>query len=853
MSLHHPQTITVIADNKTKFYGDPDPALTYTVSGLVGEDQLTGALGRVAGQDVGEYDINQGTLSDTSSNYTLTFVKGTFTITPRPITVQANDKTKVYGEDEPQLDYTITSGNLVGGDQLTGALERETGEDVGTYAITQGTLTAGANYEISFVGADFTIEPRALKIKVTNDNLSKTYGDPDPEFTYEISSGSLVGDDTLSGELGREEGEDVKEGGYELNIGSVTAGGNEGQNYSISLDEEYTFTINPFQLTQANLDTLPSTEPITYGDTLEKSALYGGKVKFKGEEVEGTFEFDEPEIAPSEIGEYSATVKFVPVSNNYLPFTFNVTVKVNEKGLESVEITDNAVVGETLSANVLPVGATVNYQWQRAETEDGTFEDIPGATSATYDLVVADAGKYIRVIATGKGNYTGTVESEAVGPVLIYGTIERDPANTGGDLGYGIVGDTVTFTSGTIKWYPEDDDLKRPAGNRVGVQINAPAGFDTTNVTVTIGENTYNWEDIKDGDNYFWWYPLVTEAGQEFTAKVKWNESSEQTFKVVIGSDVELEENILEGYVVKVGENGLGVDAAKFLNAVAKWDGSTLEYYNGSIIFRGSPDKDAYGRKSGLYVSEVAPLKERTFATTGEAYVSLTNDENTYYVVFDAAAVSGLNDGRTSKYLCGIPAPGTGYDEAVELAGVEGYVFDFFFGQDKAAAYLEREDAETSYYSSIQAAIDDATVGNNTIKVLPGDHGTGPIQIIQKEDVNITLEAVDEAEVVLKNQIQIDGAARADGQESLTIKGFTFDFSGAENNIIVTSKLDESSTNLIYAHNVTIEDCKFIGNPAADVVAVAAGSPGGHRNFVIRNCTGENIHSLGQLRKWCYG
>jgi uncharacterized ubiquitin-like protein YukD len=252
-----PRPITVQANDKTKVYGEDEPQLDYTITSgnLVGEDQLSGELERVAGEDVGEYDINQGTLSDTSSNYTLTFVKGTFTITPKTITVTADDKTKVYGEDEPQLDYTITSGNLVGGDQLTGALERVTGEDVGTYAITQGTLTAGANYEISFVGADFTIEPRALKIKVTNDNLSKTYGDPDPEFTYEISSGSLVGDDTLSGELGREEGEDVKEGGYELNIGSVTAGGNEGKNYSISLDEEYTFTINPFQLRPTPVET----------------------------------------------------------------------------------------------------------------------------------------------------------------------------------------------------------------------------------------------------------------------------------------------------------------------------------------------------------------------------------------------------------------------------------------------------------------------------------------------------------------------------------------------------------------------------------------------------------------------
>ena len=151
-----PKTITVIADNKTKFYGDPDPALTYTVSGLVGEDQLTGALGRVAGKAVGEYDINQGTLT-AGGNYTITFVKGTFTITPRPITVQANDKTKVYGEDEPQLDYTITSGNLVGEDHIR---RTRAGNWRRCGHLPYRHMTAGANYEISFVGAYFTIETR---------------------------------------------------------------------------------------------------------------------------------------------------------------------------------------------------------------------------------------------------------------------------------------------------------------------------------------------------------------------------------------------------------------------------------------------------------------------------------------------------------------------------------------------------------------------------------------------------------------------------------------------------------------------------------------------------------------------
>lgn len=151
-------------------------------------------------------------------------------------------------------------------------------------------------------------------------------------------------------------------------------------------------------------------------------------------------------------------------------------------------------------------------------------------------------------------------------------------------------------------------------------------------------------------------------------------------------------------------------------------------------------------------------------------------------------------------------------------------------------------------YNTIQAAIDDAVAGNNVIKVFPGDYGTDPIDIIQKAGVNITLEAV--GEVVLKNQIKIDGAARYYGAEYLTIKGFTFDFSEAESNIITAEfikAVEERNTKLVYAHNISIEDCEFMGNPNVNVVAVAAGTPGSHVNFSIKNCTGENLHSLGQL------
>ncbi|MEA4846925.1 MAG: S-layer homology domain-containing protein [Clostridiaceae bacterium] len=93
--------------------------------------------------------------------------------------------------------------------------------------------------------------------------------------------------------------------------------------------------------------------------------------------------------------------------------TANFSVKVN-----AIEIDGEAKVGEILEAsNLKPLNATVNYQWQRADTEKDKFEDIVGATNDSYTLTGEDEGKYIRIVATGIGNYTGVVESDSVGPV----------------------------------------------------------------------------------------------------------------------------------------------------------------------------------------------------------------------------------------------------------------------------------------------------------------------------------------------------------------------------------------------------------------------------------------------------
>src|SRR5438132_14054927 len=61
---------------------------------------------------------------------------------------------------DPSLTYQITAGSLVSGDGFSGGLVRAAGESVGLYDITQGSLSAGGNYDLSFDGAKLEITKR---------------------------------------------------------------------------------------------------------------------------------------------------------------------------------------------------------------------------------------------------------------------------------------------------------------------------------------------------------------------------------------------------------------------------------------------------------------------------------------------------------------------------------------------------------------------------------------------------------------------------------------------------------------------------------------------------------------------
>ena len=125
------------ADDKSKTYGDANPALDATVTGTVNGDALNYTLATTATQfsSVGSYAITV-TLWARNPNYTVTPTNGTLTVDARAATVTANDKSKTYGDANPALDATVTG--TVNGDVLNYTLATTATQfsSVGSYPIT---------------------------------------------------------------------------------------------------------------------------------------------------------------------------------------------------------------------------------------------------------------------------------------------------------------------------------------------------------------------------------------------------------------------------------------------------------------------------------------------------------------------------------------------------------------------------------------------------------------------------------------------------------------------------------------------------------------------------------------------
>ncbi|WP_188505791.1 BspA family leucine-rich repeat surface protein [Parapedobacter pyrenivorans] len=176
---------------------------------------------------------------DGGENYTDMELTATLSIAPLEIMVTAADKTKVFGTDDPVLTYTF-SPELAGDDAFAGALTRESGEEVGSYAITAGNLTAGDNYSIAFEAGTLTITRDGYEDIRLND-LSSTYDGTEHTLTL---TGDLPGGASVAYEIDGEPGNGAIDAGtYEVT--ALIDGGNNYEYLTLSA----TLTISPLGIT----------------------------------------------------------------------------------------------------------------------------------------------------------------------------------------------------------------------------------------------------------------------------------------------------------------------------------------------------------------------------------------------------------------------------------------------------------------------------------------------------------------------------------------------------------------------------------------------------------------------------
>ena len=64
---------------------------------------------------------------------------------------------KLFGTIDPVFTYAYSPNDLPVTVPFSGVLSREPGEAIGVYDITQGTLSAGDNFTITFISDKFTI------------------------------------------------------------------------------------------------------------------------------------------------------------------------------------------------------------------------------------------------------------------------------------------------------------------------------------------------------------------------------------------------------------------------------------------------------------------------------------------------------------------------------------------------------------------------------------------------------------------------------------------------------------------------------------------------------------------------
>lgn len=185
-------TLSIVVDDRTRHYGDANPAFTVSTAGLVNGDTASGILSgsptslATATSNAGTFAISGGALRAGAGYNVVSVSDGTLTVTPRPISLIADSASRVYGDLNPAFTGRVTG--LASFDTLASvALSFSSAgptANVGTYAIVPSLASpiSVANYAVTSVtNGTMSVTPRSVSLVA--DSASRIYGDLNPGFT----------------------------------------------------------------------------------------------------------------------------------------------------------------------------------------------------------------------------------------------------------------------------------------------------------------------------------------------------------------------------------------------------------------------------------------------------------------------------------------------------------------------------------------------------------------------------------------------------------------------------------------------------------------------------------------------
>ncbi len=277
-----PVGLTITANNQTKVYGAALPTLTASYTGFVNGDtsaslttQPTLTTTATASSHVSGSPYTITASGAVDPDYSISYVAGTLTVTAAPLTITANNQTKIYGAALPTL--TASYSGFVNGDtpaslttQPTLTTTATASSHVGTYAIT-ASGAADSDYTISYVGGTLSVALAALTI--TANNQTKVYGAALPTLTASYSGfvngdtpASLTTQPTLTTTA-------TASSHVSGNPYTITASGAVDSNYSI------TYVAGSLTVTTAPLTITANNQTKVYGAALPTlTASYSGFV-----------------------------------------------------------------------------------------------------------------------------------------------------------------------------------------------------------------------------------------------------------------------------------------------------------------------------------------------------------------------------------------------------------------------------------------------------------------------------------------------------------------------------------------------------------------------------------------------